>query len=124
MEMKIDFDAASLQEATLRATLLKGVVDHLLGKLTPEVLTVFLEKTLADALKGISSYEITTAVRPHLKTIVDEYLTIPEVHARVVASVHQGVDLAVTQYPEEIRKSLVDTALANFKRALQEKLRC
>ena len=123
MELKINFDEAKLQEETLRATLLKGVVDHLLASLTPEALAVFLEKMLAEALKGISSYQITDAMRPHFKAIVDAYVATPEVTSRINEAIHAGVDSAIGDYPATIRGAVFDMAKKSMLDSLTSKLR-
>ena len=95
MELKVEFNEAELKESSLRATILKGTVAHLLSVLTPEALQVFLEKTLADAVKGICSYDIQNAMRPHYEKIISEYVSLPPVKARLEAAVKAAVDGAV-----------------------------
>ena len=123
MELKINFDEASLKESALRATILKVAVDHLLVALTPEALAVFLEKTPADALRGISSAEIQIALRPYLTTIVAEYVAQPEVKAKMVAAAQQGIESAISEYPATLRGTIMDMAKKSFASALETKAR-
>jgi hypothetical protein len=122
MELKIDFDEASLRESALRATLLKGAVAHIVSSVTPEAMAVFMEKVLADALRGIAGYDVQQAVRPHVKEIVDAYLAAPETRSRLEQAVRQGIDASINGLPEEVKKAVTAMAAENFRRALQSKL--
>ena len=123
MELKINFDESKLQEEALRATILKGAVDHIVSKLTPEALTVFLQKTLAEALKGISSYQIQEAVKPYTAQVLAIYIEQPVVKAQIEAAAIAGVNLAIAEYPEALRKAIVSIAGKTFLDALSNKLR-
>jgi hypothetical protein len=123
MELKIEFNEASLQEAALRATILKGTVAHLLSVLTPETLQVFLEKTLADALKGIASHEIQNAMKPHYEKIISEYVALPEVKARMEQAVRAAVDGSVAAYPAAVQAAIADMAKKSFMDALHSKIK-
>ena len=123
MELKIEFNEAALQEAALRKTILAGTVDHLLSVLTPEALRVFLEKTLSEAIKGIASYEIQNAMRPHYEEIVREYVAMPEVKARLVAAVRAAVDGSLAACPETVRAAILDVAKRSFMDALSTKIK-
>jgi hypothetical protein len=123
MELKVEFNEASLQEAALRATILKGTVAHLLSVLTPEALQVFLEKTLSDALKGIASYEIQNAMKPHYEKIISEYVSLPEVKARMEQAVRAAVDGSVAAYPASVQATLADMARKSFMDALHTKIK-
>ena len=123
MELKVEFDEANLKEAALRATILKGAVGHLLSVLTPEALGVFLEKTLSEALKGIAPYEIQQAMRPYYEKIVSEYMSLPEVKARMEAAVRAAVDGSVSAYPAEIQSTIAGMAKKSFMDALHSKIK-
>jgi hypothetical protein len=122
-ELKIEFNEAALQEASLRASILKGTVDHLLSVLTPEALRVFVEKLLADTLKGISSYEIQCAMRPHCQAIIQEYVERPGVKAHMEEVLHASVDSYVDEFPAMITSTIMETARKAFMESLTNKLR-
>jgi hypothetical protein len=123
MELKVEFNESNLQEAALRATILKGTVNYLLSVLTPETLRVFLEKTLADSVKGIASYEIQNAMKPHYEKIILEYVALPEVKARLEVAIKSAVDGSVAAYPATVQAFIADTAKKSFMEALQSKIK-
>lgn len=123
MELKVEFNEAELKESSLRATILKGTVAHLLSVLTPEALQVFLEKTLADAVKGICSYDIQNAMRPHYEKIISEYVSLPPVKARLEEAVKAAVDGAVAAYPASVQAAVSGMAMKSFMDALHSKIK-
>lgn len=122
MELKVEFDEKSLQSAALRATILKGAVDHLLTVLTPDTLKVFVEKVLAEAFDKISAWDMASAARPYVEKFVKEYMESPEVQERARCAARTAVDTALGKLPGDVANELATMARNEFRKAVEGKL--
>lgn len=122
MKIEVEFDEKALQAESLKATILKSAVQNILDSLTPEAMAVFVEKTIAESLKGITSWDLSAALRPHTTKLVNEYVATPEVQARMTKAFREAVDEALGTMPDLVKKEVAAAAAEAFKRSLLDKL--
>lgn len=121
MELKVDFNEKDLQAESLKATILKGAVDHLIGALTPDMLRGFMEKTLQQAFESILSWQMANAAKPYVDEIAKEYMTTPEVQERTRVAVRGAIDAALGKLPESMANDIAALARDSFRRAIESK---
>lgn len=122
MKVEIEFDEKTLQAEAIKTTILKSAVENLLANLTPESIAIFVEKTLAESIKSITSWDLSNAVRPHATKLVNEYVATPEVQDRMKKAFHGAIDAALGTMPDLIKAEVASAAAEAFKRTLLDKI--
>jgi len=107
-------------EEALRATIMKGTIDHLLAEMTPERMAVFADAWLAKVFTDLFSHwryggEVDAIVKP----VLLEQVKNPVFVARVQVAIQQGLDRAITELPDKIAKQITEAAMEQVKTRLQ-----
>jgi hypothetical protein len=113
-------DKEKIDEAVLRATIMKGTIEHLIAEMTPERLAVFADAWLAKVFgEMFSTWRWSTELDAIVKPALLEQIKSPVFFGRVQEAIQKGLDKAVADLPEKVAKEITDAAIASVKARLE-----
>lgn len=113
-----------LTAAAIRATILKGTLDHLIKEMTPERLTAFADDMLKKSFTDIfGGWAFNNQFHEEVKPLFLAAIRDPIFQARIQKAVQEGLDKAVSQLPERVAKEIADFAIDALRKKLSPSTR-
>lgn len=108
-----------MDEAALRALIMKGTMERLISEMTPERMAVFADAWLNKVFVDLfSQWRYDAEIQAIVKPALLEQVKNPIFAGRVQVAVQQGLDKAVADLPDKVAKEITDSALTAVKARL------